>query len=262
MSTDSQIEADLRALADSSARGLPTLDDTARAVTDLRAKRSGGTIMSLIRKPMLVTAAAVAAVAAVLVCPVPYTRNAGYELTVSRDGRVAKVRVPTHDAAQAERRAAALRRSGAAVTVAARSERVWGSVYAMAKDKLVHIHVDLDGKSDEEVASEVRAQLADSGWTADDVQLRHNDEGSTLEISGSDGQGRQIKLLRKAEGGKELKMDVEVGGIDDSREPGMTDAQLRDKILGQLKARGLDGDVQVDGGKIMIRANREQTAGE
>jgi hypothetical protein len=37
----------------------------------------------------------------------------------------------------------------------------------------------------------------------------------------------------------------------------MTDAQLRDKILQQLKARGLDGDVTVDGGKIEIRAKRE-----
>ena len=37
----------------------------------------------------------------------------------------------------------------------------------------------------------------------------------------------------------------------------MTDAQLRDKILKQLKARGLDGDVTVEGNRIEVRAKRE-----
>jgi hypothetical protein len=37
----------------------------------------------------------------------------------------------------------------------------------------------------------------------------------------------------------------------------MTDAQLREKILKQLQARGLDGDVTVEGGKIEIRAKKE-----
>jgi len=256
--TDSQIDRDLHALAESSARRLPTLEQTARAVTDARAKRSGGSIMSIIQKPLWATAAGVAVLAAVLVCPVPYTRTVGYELTVTNAaGRVAKVRVAGKNAAFAERRAAELRTHGAAVVVAARTERVWGSVYAMAKDKLLDVHVDLsDGKTDAEVADDIRNQLAAGGWTADDVQVQRSGDSSSVELSAEDADGRKMKVVRKASGGNEKSLDFQVGGLDDEREPGMTDAQLRDKILKQLQARGLDGDVTVDGDRIQIQAKR------
>jgi len=262
--TDSQIDRDLHALAESSARRLPTLEQTARAVTDARAKRSGGSIMSIIQKPLWATAAGVAVLAAILVCPVPYSRTVGYELTVTNAaGRVAKVRVAGKNAAFAERRAAELRTHGAAVVVAARTERVWGSVYAMAKDKLLDVHVDLsDGKTDAEVADDIRNQLAAGGWTADDVQVQRSADGSSVSIVGHDGNGRAMKVVREAQGGTEKDLDFQVGGIDDEREPGMTDAQLRDKILNQLKARGLDGDVVVDGGRIEIRAKRSMEVDE
>jgi hypothetical protein len=253
--TDSRIEKDLAALAESSARGLPTLEQTARAVTVARTQPNGGSFMSIVRKPLFATALAVGVVAAVLVCPVPYTRTVGYELTVtSVAGRVARIRVPAKNAAQAERRAARLRTHGATVAVAPRTERVWGSVYAMAKDKLLDVHVDLDGKTDAQVADDIRAQLAGGGWSADDVQVQRSADGSTVQIEAQDGNGRQMKVVRKASGGNEKNMDFQLGGIDDEREPGMTDAQLRDKILQQLKSRGLDGDVTVDGAKIEIRA--------
>ena len=255
--TDARIENDLKALAESSARGLPTLDQTGRALTVPRTEPTGGRIMSIVRKPLLATSLAVAVVAAILVCPVPYTRTVGYELTVTNAaGRVAKIRVPAKNVAQAERRAAELRKKGAVVAVAPRTERVWGSVYAMAKDKLLDVHVDLDGKSDAQVADDIRTQLANGGWTADDVQVQRSDDGSSVEISAQDGSGRQMKVVRKASGGTEKNMDFQLGGIDDGREPGMTDAQLRDKILQQLKARGLDGDVTVDGDKVEIRASK------
>ena len=255
---DSRIEADLQALADASARGLPNLEQTARALTVARTQPVGGRIMSIVRKPLFATALGAVVVAAILVCPVPYTRTVGYELTVTNHaGRVAQIRVPAKNASQAERRAAELRKNGARVTVAARTERVWGSVYAMAKDKLLDVHVDLDGKTDAQVADDIRDQLAAGGWTADDVQVQRSDDGSTVQIEANDGAGRQMKVVRKASGGSEKNMDFQVGGIDDEREPGMTDAQLRDKILQQLKARGLDADVVVDGNRIEIRAKRE-----
>jgi hypothetical protein len=255
--TDSRIESDLKALAESSARGLPTLDQTGRALTVARTQPAGGGIMSIVRKPLLATALGAAVVAAVLVCPVPYTRTVGYELTVTNAaGRVAKIRVPAKNAAQAERRATELRKHGAVVAVAPRTERVWGSVYAMAKDKLLDVHVDLDGKSDAQVADDIRAQLLSGGWNADDVQVQRSADGSTVQIDAQDGNGRQMKVVRKASGGDEKSMDFQLGGIDDAREPGMTDAQLRDKIVQQLKARGLDPEVTVDGDKIEIRASK------
>lgn len=263
--TDSQVASDLKELAESSARGLPTLDQTARAVTDARAqRRTGGSIMSkIVGKPFWATAAAVAVVAAVLVCPVPYSRTVGYELTVTNAaGRVAKIRVPAKNGAVAERRAAELRAHGATVVVAARTERVWGSVYAMAKEKFLDVHVDLDGKTDAQVADEIRDQLAAGGWTTDDVQVQRSADGSSVEVSAQDANGRQMKVVRKAAGGNEKNLDFQVGGLDDEREPGMTDAQLRDKILNQLKARGLDGDVTVEGSKIEVRAKKTMEVDE
>jgi len=263
---DSRIEKDLQALAESSARGLPTLDQTGRALIVPRTEPTGGRIMSIVRKPLFATALGAAVVAAILVCPVPYTRTVGYELTVTNAaGRVAKVRVAGKNAAFAERRAAELRKHGAQVAIAPRTERVWGSVYAMAKDKLLDVHVDLsDGKSDAQVADDIRNQLAAGGWTTDDVQVQRSAYGSEVTIDAHDGagSGRVMKVVRKAQGGTEQNLDFQVGGIDDEREPGMTDGQLRDKILNQLKARGLDGDVVVDGGRIEIRAKRSMEVDE
>jgi hypothetical protein len=263
MSTDSRIDSDLKALAESTKRGLPSHEETARALARARAQRSGGFIMKTIRNPMWATAIAVAIAAAVLVFPVPYTRTVGFDLGLrSRDGHVANVRLTTRDRAQAERRAALLRKNGTVVTLAPRTERVWGSVYAMAKEKLLQIHVDLDGKTDTEVADDIRNQVSNAGWNASDVQVQRSANGSTVEISADDGSGRQMKVVRVAKGGSEKEMDLEVGAIDDTREPGMTDAQLRDKILQQLKARGLDGDVVVKGNQIEIRARGERTETE
>jgi hypothetical protein len=262
MSTDSRIESDLKSLAAESARGLPNIDETARALQAARAKR-GGSIMKTIRKPIWATALAGAVVAAVLLFPVPYSRTVGYELTLRKpDGRVAKVKLAARDDAQAEQRAAAFRKNGVNVTVAPRTQRVWGSVWAMAKEKILQIHVELDGKNDGQVADEIRDQLGNAGWNADDVQVSSDSNGSTVQIKADDGQGRHIEVVRKALGGGEKKMDVEVGGIDDTREPGMTDAQLRDKILKQLQARGLDGDVTVQGNMIQISASKSKTEEE
>jgi hypothetical protein len=262
MSTDSRIESDLKSLAEESARGLPNIDETARALQAARAKR-GGSIMKTIRKPIWATALAGAVVAAVLLFPVPYSRTVGYELTLRKpDGRVAKVLLHARDAAQAERRAATYRKDGVTVSVEPRTKRVWGSVWAMAKEKILQIHVDLDGKTDDQVADEIRDQVGNAGWNAGDVQVSSDSNGSTVQIKADDGQGRHIEVVRKAIGGGEKKMDVEVGGLDDTREPGMTDAQLRDKILKQLQARGLDGDVIVQGDRIEIRASKSKTEEE
>ncbi len=256
--TDSSIDSDLKELAESSARRLPTLDQTARAVADARAHRTGGSFMSkLMGKPLWASAAAVAVVAAILVCPVPYTHTVGYELTVTNAaGRVAKIRVPAKSVAQAERRAAARRKHGATVTVAARTERGWGSVYAMAKEQLVDVRVDTDGKTDAQIADEISAQLAAAGWNTDTVDVRRTDDGSEVVIGAEDADGRKMQIVRKASGGTEKNLDFQIGGIDDGREPGMTDAQLRDKILKQLQARGLDGEVTVTGDRIEIRGKK------
>src|SRR5262249_7837211 len=134
----------------------------------------------------------------------------------------------------------------------------WGSVYAMVNDKLLHIYVETEGKTDAQIADEIRAQMNQAGWTPSDVQVQHSGSESTVDISGADGAGRQIRVVRRSSGGSESNVDLELGGFDDTREPGMTDAQLRDKILKQLHDRGLSGDVIVEGDRVGIRVERKQ----
>ena len=202
-------------------------------------------------------AIAAAVLGAVLLCPVPYARVVGYDLKVtSADGRATTVRLPTRSAARAEANARALRGRGNQVTVEARKERVWGSVYAMARDQLFSIDVDTDGKTDAEIEAEIRSQLEAAGWNVSQVQVSRDENSTTTTVGADDGAGRVIQVVRKGDGGG--RITIQEPQLDTTREPGMTDAQLRDKILGQLKARGLDGDVTVEGDKVMVRANRQQ----
>jgi hypothetical protein len=46
--------------------------------------------------------------------------------------------------------------------------------------------------------------------------------------------------------------------IDTAREPGMSDEQLREKIVRQLRAKGMDAEVTVLGDKVQIRAQMEK----
>lgn len=258
------MQRDLAALAEVTGRALPTLDDTARALAKARAN-TGGPLMRAIRKPILATTIAVAAVAAVLVCPVPYSRTV-YDLKVTgAGGKVTVVRLPAKTAVEAARRAAAFRRAGSndetRVAVEPRRERVWGSVYAMAKDKILHIDVALDGKSDAQIEAEVRDQLSAAGWVPGAIAVEQNGDEKTVKFEAEDGSRRIGVESTRIGDGPGGDLHVTVGDIDDTREPGMTDEQLRQKILRQLKDRGMEkADVIVDGKRIEIRAQRSVEA--
>lgn len=139
--------------------------------------------------------------------------------------------------------------------VAARKELTSGRVYAMALDKLIRIHVDTTGKTDTQVADEIRSQLESSGVHSPTVTFERKDGTSQMHID-ADVEGRQIKVMRHTKDDSHPTVEVEIGGIDDHRDPGMTDDQLRDKIKRQLEARGMTADVTVVGDKIEIRAHR------
>lgn len=142
----------------------------------------------------------------------------------------------------------------ATAEVSARTVLTSGRVYAMALDKLISIRVDTAGKSDAEVTTEIKNQLESGGIHGADVSFeRHGDEAQ-MQIA-ADVDGRQLQVMRQQKGGPS-QIDVDIGGIDDTRDPGMTDDQLRDKIVRQLQARGLDATVTVSGDRIEIRAHK------
>jgi hypothetical protein len=257
MDVEEQMMSDLKALAAATERGLPSLETSGRALAVARAgaRRRGGRVL----RPALAGGLTLAAIA---LCPVPYTRVVGWELTAtSVGGKPIAVTLSARDQKEAERRAQAFAARSHAVNVAvtARTARVWGSVWAMAKEKMLQLHVTFDGKSDAEVEDDIRAQLAAAGWTADDVSVRRGDGETAVELGATDATGRTLRIMRQQIGpgaaGAPSTMEIGIGDIDDTREPGMTDAQLRDKILRQLRARGLDADVVVEGGRIEVSAH-------
>jgi hypothetical protein len=138
--------------------------------------------------------------------------------------------------------------------ISERREQVSGRVYAMALDRLIQVRVDTHGKTDAEVQAEVEAQLRSQGIASPTVHFERRGDEKQLRIEADTGD-RAFQVLRKSEGDGPV-MEVTVGDLDTRREPGMTDDQLKAKILRQLAAKGLSGTVSVHGDQVEIRAQR------
>lgn len=149
----------------------------------------------------------------------------------------------------------------ATVQIEPRRERVESRVYAAALSVLIDIRVDTTGKTDRQVEDEIRDQLSRAGASPKDVQFERRTDGTHLSIEAETG-GRMVKVIRDQKdpsGTPSSEVAVKVEPIDDTREPGMTDDQLRDKIKRQLEARGLDTTVTVSGDHIEVRAHHRRT---
>lgn len=172
-------------------------------------------------------------------------------------------RLGTRSRAEAERLAAAAAQGLAArgapqpqVSVSPRLEQAAGTVYAMALERAIQIRVDMTGKTDRQVEDEIRAQLQAAGVADPEVQVERRGDETRVEI-GAEEDGRQLRVVRRTNGeGPQLSMDI--GDLDDRREPGMSDAQLKEKIERQLRARGLEPQVTVSGDRIEVRAVRHK----
>jgi hypothetical protein len=132
----------------------------------------------------------------------------------------------------------------------------WSSVYALAKRTLFRVEVDLRGKTNREAEAEIREQVAKHGWTAKEVHVERDSKNTVVELRAGDQSGRRIHLRRKEDGNLDT-VELQPEPLDDLREPGMTDAQLREKIFDQLEARGLEGDVSVHGDFIRGEVHRK-----
>jgi len=254
--TDTLVSTDLHELGAATVRSFPSLADTGRALEAALARRGRRTAHRSLRKPVLAGMFAIGAAA--LVVPVPYRHRVGWDATFrSGDGREVTVHLAARDENEAQRRAITLALSmGAEVRLSPRTELVWGSVYALAKEKLFHLDVDMKGRKDAEVEAEIRAQLAQQGWMAGEVAVQRGDGKTMVKLGAEDGEGHRIQLMQQHDGTQPNRLQIEPEPIDDKREPGMTDAQLRDKISAQLRARGLNADVTVEGERILIRATK------
>lgn len=259
------------------------------------------TIHRLKSRPRLVSLLGVCALAAVLlVIPIRYQRTIGHrvELTVSGaaldqvglarlageveqvtharslavshadGGAVLGLELAGWSEERAERAAAALveRLRERAFTAEARvspiTETVSGNVYAMVLDRIIVIDVDTEGKTDQEVEDEIRAQLLAEGVAEPSVTYHSDADESEVRVEGEH-EGKVFKVVHKQAGeAREPNVRVEIGWLDTTREPGMTDEQLEAKIRGQLEARGLAGEVEVDGDDVRVRMRKHACEGE
>ncbi len=260
------------------------------------------TLNRLKSRPRLVSILGVCALAAVLlVIPIRYQRTVGHriDLTVSGaaldrvgvehlasevgqvtrartldvgkaagGGAVLGVEILAMSEERAERVAAALveslreRSFTAEARVSPITETVSGNVYAMVRDRIIVIDVDTEGKTDEEVEDEIRAQLLDEGVAEPSVKYHSDADETVLRVEGEH-EGKAFKLVQKQVGGeRDPNVRMEIGWLDTSREEGMTDEQLEAKIRGQLEARGLRGDVKVHGDDVRVRVYKHACEGE
>lgn len=253
-------------------------------------------------RPRLVSMLGVCAVAAVLlVVPVRYQRTIGHriDLTVSGAaldqigierltgdvGQVTRARSLQVDQAagggvtlgielhatseeRAERVASALverlrdRTFTADARVSPITETVSGNVYAMVRDRIIVIDVNTEGKTDQEVEDEIRAQLLDEGVADPDVKYHSDGAKTEVRVQGEH-EGKAFNVVHKTLGDeREPGVRMEIGWPDISREEGMTDEELEQKILRQLEERGLQGDVEIDGDQVRVKVRHHDSAEE
>ncbi|GEM_PF-1728938 len=176
---------------------------------------------SLKSRPRLATALGVAVVAAVLLAvPVSYTRTTGYEARLALAGPlpqgtnlrmiadefgkalqaedisvhagmggstlIAQLPVRARSTVQGITEAFAQELNDRGLEAEARirplTERVTGNVYAAAADQIVAIQVNSDGKTDEEIAEEIRSQLEDAGFANAFVDVEMGDGQMKIEM--------------------------------------------------------------------------------
>ncbi|WP_428262554.1 hypothetical protein [Haliangium sp.] len=136
------------------------------------------------------------------------------------------------------------------------TETVSGSVYAMVLDHIIVIDVDTEGKTDEEVEDEIRAQLLADGVEDPVVSYQRGDDETVVRVEGEhDGHAFQM-VQREVGEERDDKVQMEIGWLDATRDEGMTDEELEAKILDQLEARGLSGEVEINGEEVRIRVHK------
>jgi hypothetical protein len=140
-------------------------------------------------------------------------------------------------------------------------EKVQGNVYA-AIGNLLEIRVQTEGKSDQEIAAEIRDQLLAAGMTDATVEVNRQDGHTEMRVeiqknaTGDEGTPGEccpefhITLDGKEPGDpqtQECKVRVE-------RTAGMTDQQVIDEVKRQLAEHGIsDAEVFFENGKIQIK---------
>lgn len=140
---------------------------------------------------------------------------------------------------------------------AMRVSRALASLPAERREAIVLF--DLEGRTTEEIETDIRAQLEAEGLQNPDVRVSCDGDQTKVIIRAND---------EAADGEREFQVDLGSQGADSlstrlhrfevARRPGMTDAEVKADIERQMRETGLDGEVTVEEDKIQIRAERHR----
>jgi hypothetical protein len=136
----------------------------------------------------------------------------------------------------------------------------WTSIASAARDAVLRVSVDTAGKSDSAVATEVADQLSAQGVANPSATFTRSGNGSDLDVQGNV-DGREVRMKRVVVGEPAAaRVEMDFGGpgaLDTKRRPGESDDALKQRIVDQLRAQGLDGDVEVKDGRLEVRIRKE-----
>ena len=234
--------------------------------------------------------------AALVVIPIPYSRTVGHEVTIDVDADRATAEKVERElsrslhtgetrvhARQGGFRVSARARGASARTASATGDafvrsladrgvtsraqvtpvvaRVSGSVYAMARDKVLRLEIDEEA-TPEEIAESVRLQFEAAGITG---EIGVHQVGDTVIVTVNPDDPEQLQRLQL--NGTEIdlgELDLPtpdpgsdpayVQGIRVERTPGMSDEELQRRIQARLAELGISTlEVRVVGGQVTIQ---------
>lgn len=133
-------------------------------------------------------------------------------------------------------------------------EKASTNLVAYASGRLVEIRIERDGKTADQIAEEIRSQLMGAGFGDAEVHVTENGEEMQIqmmmqcegdEAAACEGIETRITVDGEEPAGQAAKVQIR----KDSDRP-MTDDELRDEVVRQLREQGVEADVVVRDGKI------------
>ena len=123
---------------------------------------------------------------------------------------------------------------------------------------MLRVSVDTAGKSDVAVSTEVRDQLSAQGVASPSATFTRQGNATDLDMKGNiDGKELHVKRVTVGDPGTQVQMQFGgPGSLDTERRPGETDDALKQRILDQLHAQGLEGNVDIVDGHLRLQVQK------
>ena len=138
-----------------------------------------------------------------------------------------------------------------------------GSLFAQIASNVFTVSVNTEGKSESQIADEIKSQLAAQGMQVDNLWISKDPSGATtMTLEGgapgaSGDQKFEVRLFNEEEGGNTQEFSAKI--LLDDLDPNLTDAQKIEAIKQKLAEQGIfDADVKLDGDNVKIELKKEQ----